>query len=256
MVGFLFVDEDAFEVVDEIDDAGRDVVRAAHDVLSALTEWSTAAIQEALQAELVETARAQAAGGLRSGADRRHRPEGVAAALRVARAARPRAQPRPRSPGPPGPGSEQPVRRVAAARLRPVHLPAARQHAGRPAGPVVPVESVEYHLIQRTGAWGAQRLVAARRRHAHPAGHRAARRAGRARSRLRHRLPRDRQPTTSRATSNGSSTSTTSRPPVLAYLNLGLASAIPAVDARHVGVPPAAARLARPRWRPGCGGAG
>ena len=54
MVGFLFVDEDAFEVVDEIDDAGRDVVRAAHDVLSALPEWSTAAIQEALQAELVE----------------------------------------------------------------------------------------------------------------------------------------------------------------------------------------------------------
>ena len=54
MLGFLFVDEDAFEVVDEIDDAGRDVVRAAHEALSALTEWSTAAIQEALQAELVE----------------------------------------------------------------------------------------------------------------------------------------------------------------------------------------------------------
>ncbi len=53
MVGFLFVDEDAFAVVDEIDDAGRDVVRAAHDVLSALTGWSTAAIQEALQDELV-----------------------------------------------------------------------------------------------------------------------------------------------------------------------------------------------------------
>jgi glutamyl-tRNA synthetase len=53
MVGFLFVDENAFEVVDEIDDAGRDVVRAAHAVLSALHEWSTAAIQEALQDELV-----------------------------------------------------------------------------------------------------------------------------------------------------------------------------------------------------------
>jgi len=53
MVGFLFVDEDAFELVDEIDEAGRDVVRAAHDVLSALPEWSTAAIQEALQDELV-----------------------------------------------------------------------------------------------------------------------------------------------------------------------------------------------------------
>ena len=54
MVGFLFVDEDAFELVDPIEDAGRDVVRAAHGVLSELTEWSTAAIQEALQAELVE----------------------------------------------------------------------------------------------------------------------------------------------------------------------------------------------------------
>jgi glutamyl-tRNA synthetase len=54
MLGFLFVDEDSFEVVDQIDDAGRDVVRAAYDVLSGLAEWSTAAIQEALQAELVE----------------------------------------------------------------------------------------------------------------------------------------------------------------------------------------------------------
>jgi glutamyl-tRNA synthetase len=54
MLGFLFVDEDAFEVIDEIDEAGRDVVRAARDVLSGLPEWSTAAIQEALQAELVE----------------------------------------------------------------------------------------------------------------------------------------------------------------------------------------------------------
>lgn len=54
MLGFLFVDEDAFEVLDEIDEAGRDVVRAAHEVLSGLAEWSTAAIQEALQAELVE----------------------------------------------------------------------------------------------------------------------------------------------------------------------------------------------------------
>jgi len=54
MLGFLFVDEDAFEVLDEIDEAGRDVVRAAHEVLSGLSEWSTAAIQEALQAELVE----------------------------------------------------------------------------------------------------------------------------------------------------------------------------------------------------------
>jgi glutamyl-tRNA synthetase len=54
MLGFLFVDEEAFQVVDEIDEAGRDVVRAAHEVLSGLAEWSTSSIQEALQAELVE----------------------------------------------------------------------------------------------------------------------------------------------------------------------------------------------------------
>jgi glutamyl-tRNA synthetase len=54
MLGFLFVDEDAFELLDEIDETGVDVVRAAHEALSGLSEWSTAAIQEALQAELVE----------------------------------------------------------------------------------------------------------------------------------------------------------------------------------------------------------
>jgi glutamyl-tRNA synthetase len=54
MLGFLFVDEDDFEVLDEIDESGRHVVRAAYDVLSGLPEWSTAAIQEALQAELIE----------------------------------------------------------------------------------------------------------------------------------------------------------------------------------------------------------
>jgi glutamyl-tRNA synthetase len=54
MLGFLFVDEADFEVLDEIDETGRDVVRAAHDVLSELSEWSTAEIQGALQAELVE----------------------------------------------------------------------------------------------------------------------------------------------------------------------------------------------------------
>ena len=54
MLGFLFVDEADFIRHDEIDDAGRDVVRAAHDALAGLATWSTAAIEEALRSALVE----------------------------------------------------------------------------------------------------------------------------------------------------------------------------------------------------------
>jgi glutamyl-tRNA synthetase len=59
MLGFLFVDEADF-AVDPADaekllnDDGRAVVTRAMLKLETLTEWSTAAIQEALQAELVE----------------------------------------------------------------------------------------------------------------------------------------------------------------------------------------------------------
>ncbi|MGB0100250.1 MAG: glutamate--tRNA ligase [Nocardioides sp.] len=59
MLGFLFVDEAEF-VRDEADVAklltedGLAVVRASYDALAGLGEWSTAAIQEALQATLVE----------------------------------------------------------------------------------------------------------------------------------------------------------------------------------------------------------
>src|SRR6478752_6795509 len=59
MLDFLFVEEAAF-TVDPADaekllnDDGRAVVRRALDKLEGLTEWSTAAIQDALQAELVE----------------------------------------------------------------------------------------------------------------------------------------------------------------------------------------------------------
>lgn len=59
MLGFLFVSEDDF-VVDPADaekllnDDGRAVVRRAMLKLETLTEWSAAAIQAALQAELVE----------------------------------------------------------------------------------------------------------------------------------------------------------------------------------------------------------
>jgi glutamyl-tRNA synthetase len=54
MLGFLFVDDAAFERVDEIDEAGQGVVKAAYDALSGLSEWSTAAIEEALRIALVE----------------------------------------------------------------------------------------------------------------------------------------------------------------------------------------------------------
>ena len=54
MLGFLLVDEDAFVRVDQIDDAGREVVQAAYDALAALPDWTTAAIDEALRARLVE----------------------------------------------------------------------------------------------------------------------------------------------------------------------------------------------------------
>jgi glutamyl-tRNA synthetase len=52
MLGFLFTDD--VERVDELDDAGRDVVHAAHDALSALHTWSTAEIEQALRAKLVD----------------------------------------------------------------------------------------------------------------------------------------------------------------------------------------------------------
>jgi glutamyl-tRNA synthetase len=52
MLGFLFTDEP--EQVDELDDEGRDVVRAAHEALSALSTWSTSEIEAALRSKLVE----------------------------------------------------------------------------------------------------------------------------------------------------------------------------------------------------------
>jgi glutamyl-tRNA synthetase len=54
MLAFLFVDETAFERVDDIDDAGRDVVSAAYDALSGIEAWSTEAIETALRERLVE----------------------------------------------------------------------------------------------------------------------------------------------------------------------------------------------------------
>ncbi|WP_205474281.1 glutamate--tRNA ligase [Nocardioides sp. SYSU D00038] len=59
MLGFLFADEASFtrdeaDVEKLLDEAGRAVVRAAHDAVAPLETWSTEAIQEALQAALVD----------------------------------------------------------------------------------------------------------------------------------------------------------------------------------------------------------
>jgi len=52
MLGFLFTDEP--EQVDELDDAGRDVVRAARDALTTLPAWTTADIEAVLRRTLVD----------------------------------------------------------------------------------------------------------------------------------------------------------------------------------------------------------
>lgn len=59
MLGFLFVDEDAFtrdeaDVEKLLNEDGRQVVQAAYDAVEPLEAWSTAAIQDALQAKLVD----------------------------------------------------------------------------------------------------------------------------------------------------------------------------------------------------------
>jgi glutamyl-tRNA synthetase len=54
MLGFLFVAEADFVRHEEIDAAGRDAVKAAHDALAALPRWSAGAIEETLRAALIE----------------------------------------------------------------------------------------------------------------------------------------------------------------------------------------------------------
>ena len=54
MLGFLFADEKSFVRVEQVDEAGREVVQAAYDALSKVAHWSTAEIEEALRAALVE----------------------------------------------------------------------------------------------------------------------------------------------------------------------------------------------------------
>jgi glutamyl-tRNA synthetase len=54
MLGFLFVDEASFAPTDEIDEGGRDVVRASYDALSRLDGWTTEAIESTLRETLVD----------------------------------------------------------------------------------------------------------------------------------------------------------------------------------------------------------
>jgi glutamyl-tRNA synthetase len=59
MLGFLFLDDAAFardpaDVEQLLNQDGRAVAKAAHDVLSQLTSWDTASIDEALRRALVE----------------------------------------------------------------------------------------------------------------------------------------------------------------------------------------------------------
>ncbi|MGN0065363.1 MAG: glutamate--tRNA ligase [Nocardioides sp.] len=54
MLGFLFVPEAEFTRTDEIDEAGREIVQAAYDALAALGTWSTADIEAALRAKLID----------------------------------------------------------------------------------------------------------------------------------------------------------------------------------------------------------
>ena len=54
MLDFLFVDEADFTRTEELDDAAKEVVKAAHDALAGLETWSAAAIDEALRAKLID----------------------------------------------------------------------------------------------------------------------------------------------------------------------------------------------------------
>ncbi|WP_051217793.1 glutamate--tRNA ligase [Nocardioides insulae] len=59
MLAFLFVEEADFALDEQdaaklLDEAGKEIVQASYDALESLGEWSTAAIQESLQAKLIE----------------------------------------------------------------------------------------------------------------------------------------------------------------------------------------------------------
>ena len=91
MLGFLFVDEDATSTAasTRLDEAGREVVQAAYDALAGAAGVDDRGDRRGAARRAGRGARAQAAQRLRPGAGGRDRSPGVAAAVRVARAARP-----------------------------------------------------------------------------------------------------------------------------------------------------------------------
>ena len=93
MLGFLLVDEADFAVVDEIDEPGRGVVKAAYDALAGAPGVDDGRDRGRPARGARRGPGAQAAQRLRSRAHRRDRPQGVAAAVRVPRA--PRSGPEP-----------------------------------------------------------------------------------------------------------------------------------------------------------------
>src|SRR3954453_4809132 len=54
MLGFLFVDEEMFVPSDQIDESGRDVVRASYDALSRSDDGTTGGVEKALRAPRVD----------------------------------------------------------------------------------------------------------------------------------------------------------------------------------------------------------
>ena len=90
MLGFLFADEDHFERTDEIDEAGRDVVRASYDALAALSGLDHRGDRGGAARDPGRGTRAQAAQRLRARPGRGHRQQDQPAAVRVAGAARAR----------------------------------------------------------------------------------------------------------------------------------------------------------------------
>ena len=106
MLGFLFADEEHFEV--EAQEAERalgpdalPVLQAAEAAVAEVEPWTAEAIKAALTAALVEPTGLgpQAPGGVRAGAGGGDRAAGLAAAVRVDRAAGPGADPGPAGPG-------------------------------------------------------------------------------------------------------------------------------------------------------------
>ena len=132
MLGFLFVDEESFERVDELDDAGREVVRASYDALAGLDTWSTAAIEAALREELIEK--------------RELKPRVAFGPVRIAVTGR----------------------KVSPPLFESLELLGRDRSLARLSAATELMEPVEYHLIQRVvGRWGVNgwwRPVVGRRR--------------------------------------------------------------------------------------------